>query len=82
MLHYYNYWGQLRMLIQIIGKQIQKRRKLLKITQSDLSEISGVSLRTIKAIEKGEVNPTVEILNRVLGPLGLTLTTTERVGHE
>ena len=68
--------------IQTIGKQIQERRKLLKITQGDLSEISGVSLRTIKALEKGEVNPTVEILIRVLEPLGLTLTTSERVKHE
>ena len=61
---------------------MQRRRKLLKITQNDLSEISGVSLRTIKAIEKGKVNPTVAILNRVFDPLGLTLTTTERVKHE
>jgi transcriptional regulator with XRE-family HTH domain len=70
------------MSTQIVGKQIRKRRKLLKITQSDLSEISGVSLRTIKAIEKGEANPTVEILNRVLEPVGLTLVTTERIKHE
>jgi putative transcriptional regulator len=70
------------MFIQTIGKQIQERRRLLKITQGDLSEISGVSLRTIKSLEKGEVNPTVEILTRVLEPLGLKLTTTERVNHE
>ncbi|MBN1309096.1 MAG: helix-turn-helix transcriptional regulator [Chitinispirillaceae bacterium] len=65
-----------------IGKQTKSRRKQLKITQSDLSEISGVSLRTIKAIEKGEANPTIDILNRILEPLGLILVTTERVKHE
>ena len=70
------------MSTQIIGKQIQRRRKLLKITQKDLSEISGVSLRTIKAIEEGEANPTVEILNRILKPLGLALITTERIKNE
>lgn len=32
---------------------IKDRRVLLNITQQDLAEISGVSLRTIKAIEKG-----------------------------
>jgi putative transcriptional regulator len=67
---------------QQIGKDIRARRKLLKITQSDLSEISGVSLRTIKAIEKGTGNPTVEILFRVLEALGLKLVTTERIKHE
>jgi transcriptional regulator with XRE-family HTH domain len=70
------------MSAQTIGKQILERRRLLKITQSDLSEISGVSLRTIKAIEKGAANPTVEILDRVLEPLGLTLITAERIKHE
>lgn len=70
------------MASQVIGKEIQKRRKLLKITQSDLSEISGVSLRTIKAIEKGAANPTVGILTRVLETLGLALVTTERIKHE
>ena len=70
------------MLNQIIGKQIRDQRLLLKITQNDLSEISGISLRTIKAIEKGKGNPTVETLNRVLEPLGLTLITAQRIKHE
>ena len=70
------------MSTQIIGKRVKGRRKLLKITQNDLSEISGVSLRTIKAVEEGEANPTVEILNRILKPLGLTLNTTERIKNE
>jgi putative transcriptional regulator len=66
----------------LIGKQIQKRRKLLKITQKDLSEISGVSLRTIKAVEEDKANPTVENLSRILKTLGLILTTIDRVKNE
>jgi transcriptional regulator with XRE-family HTH domain len=65
-----------------IGKDIQKRRRLLRITQNDLAEISGVSLRTIKSIEKGESNSTIEILSRVLEPLGLTLVARERLTDE
>jgi transcriptional regulator with XRE-family HTH domain len=65
-----------------IGKDIQKRRRLLRITQNDLAEISGVSLRTIKSIEKGEANSTIEILLRVLEPLGLTLVARERLTDE
>lgn len=64
-----------------IGQQVKERRRLLKITQKDLSEISSVSLRTIKAIEKNGANPTVEILDRILEPLGLTLVTSERIKH-
>jgi len=70
------------MSTQIIGKQIKERRRLLKITQTDLSELAGVSLRTIKAIETGDGNPTIENVNRILTPLGLTLITTERIKHE
>lgn len=65
-----------------IGKQIRVRRKRLKVLQRDLAEISGVSLRTVKTVEKGDANPTLEILTRLLEPLGLKLTTTERISHE
>jgi putative transcriptional regulator len=61
------------------GKQIKLRRKLLKTTQVALAELSGVSLRTIKAVENNMGNPTVEILNKILEPIGMTLCTKERV---
>jgi transcriptional regulator with XRE-family HTH domain len=44
--------------------------------------LSGVSLRTIKAIEKGSANPTLELLLRILDPLGLSIDITERVHNE
>lgn len=65
-----------------IGKDIKARRRLFKITQNDLSEISGVSLRTIKAIEKGGTNATLAVLLRVLEPLGRTLCIKERIDNE
>jgi|LAHU01.1.fsa_nt_gb y4mF family transcriptional regulator len=70
------------MPIKKIGKQIQERRKVLQITQADLAEISGVSLRTVKAIEAGDANPTIDILNRVLKPLGLLVSTANRSKNE
>ena len=72
----------LTMIEPQITEAIQKRRKLLKITQRDLAEISGVSLRTVKALETGDANPTLEILARVLEPLGLRIITAERVTNE
>ncbi|MDD5675067.1 MAG: helix-turn-helix domain-containing protein [Chitinivibrionales bacterium] len=65
-----------------LSKDIRKRRKFLKISQGDLAEISGVSLRTIKAIEEGDANPTLRNVSRVLEPLGLALVTAERVQNE
>jgi len=49
------------------------RRSLLKISQMDLSEITGISLRSLKDIETGKGNPTIDQLNKILGPLGLTI---------
>ena len=52
---------------------IKGRRVLLNITQQDLSDISGVSLRTIKAIEKGNGNPSIDTLRKIADALGLEL---------
>jgi len=52
---------------------IKDRRVLLNITQQDLADISGVSLRTIKAIEKGNGNPSIDTLRKVADALGLEL---------
>lgn len=65
-----------------LGKQIASRRKQLNISQADLAEMSGVSLRTLSAIENGDANPSIDVLSRVLEPLGLVITLQERVIHE
>ncbi len=65
-----------------LGKQIVNRRKQLKITQADLAEMSGVSLRTVNSIENGNANPSIDVLSRVLEPIGLIITLQERVIHE
>lgn len=65
-----------------IGEIIKKRRKLLKITQNDLSEISGVSLRSLKDIETGKGNPTISQLLKILNSLGLKLNITAKNENE
>lgn len=57
-----------------LGKQIKARRKLLKITQSQLADLSGVGINTLTKIERGEGNPTLDKVNAVLDTLGLVLT--------
>ena len=55
------------------GMAIRKRRQSLKITQSLLADISGVARHTITDIESGKGNPTIEVIRKLLAPLGLKL---------
>jgi y4mF family transcriptional regulator len=59
--------------LSYIGAEIKKRRKLLKITQNDLAEISEVSIRSLKDIETGKGNPTIIQLLKILDTLGLVI---------
>ena len=55
------------------GEIIKQRRTLLKVSQQDLADISGVGLRTIKLIESGAGNPSVSTLQKIGLVLGLEL---------
>jgi transcriptional regulator with XRE-family HTH domain len=54
-------------------KALKDRREALKVNQEYLAELSGVSLRTLKAIESGKGNPTFETLNKLAEVLGMEL---------
>lgn len=56
-----------------IGNSILERRKFLKITQEDLADISGISERTLRSIEKGEANPEMDSLLKICEVLGLSI---------
>lgn len=55
------------------GEIIKSRRSILGISQQDLADISGVGLRTIKMIEVGKGNPSVDTLQKIGRVLGLEL---------
>ncbi|WP_235689747.1 helix-turn-helix transcriptional regulator [Fulvivirga lutea] len=63
----------LGMDIKKIGETVKERRKFLKITQEDLAEISGISERTLRDIEKGSANPELASLMKLCEVLGLEL---------
>jgi len=52
---------------------IKKRRKTLGISQQDLSEMSGVSLPTVKDIERGIANPSLSTISKLLDVLGMEI---------
>ena len=47
---------------------------MLRITQRTLAELSGVGINTLTKIERGEANPTLAVLGKILDTLGLRLT--------
>lgn len=57
-----------------IGKIIKERRKSLKVNQLELSELAGVDINTLVAIERGEGNPKLATLLSILDTLGLQMT--------
>ncbi|RIH67170.1 transcriptional regulator [Mariniphaga sediminis] len=56
-----------------IGKQIKERRKVLRITQPDLAEMAGISINTLYKIERGQANPTIQIVNKIAEILGMEI---------
>ena len=68
--------------MQKLGAQIAQRRKYFNISQTDLAEMAGVSLRTVSGIENGSANPSHDVLYISLEILGFTITLQERVIHD
>ncbi|GAB3193657.1 transcriptional regulator with XRE-family HTH domain [Pontibacter aydingkolensis] len=50
---------------------LKHRRNILQLRQEDVAEIAGISLRTLRAIENGTANPSIETLQKLLEVLGL-----------
>ncbi len=61
------------MLVNTIAETIKKRRKELEITQSHLSELSSISVNTIYKLERGQGNPSLEIIQKLMDVLGLEI---------
>lgn len=57
-----------------IATDIKKRRMRLGISQQDLAEFAGVGIATVKDIERGKGNPSLQTLQKLLEVLGLEMT--------
>lgn len=55
------------------GDLIKERRAVLRLTQQDLSDYTGISLRIIKSVESEKGNPSLKTLEKVAEVLGLEL---------
>lgn len=54
-------------------KIIKERRAILGLTQQDLSDYTGLSLRFIKSLEAGKGNPSIQSLDKIASVLGLEI---------
>ena len=52
---------------------IKERRNMLGLTQQDLADYTGLSLRIIKSIESGKGNPSIGTLGKIAEVLGLEI---------
>ena len=56
-----------------IIRQLKNRRESVGITQETLADLSGVGLRTLKQLESGKGNPTLQTMAQIADVLGLEL---------
>lgn len=61
------------MLVKQLGETIRNRRKELSITQPHLAELAKVSTNTLYKLERGQGNPSLEVLNKLTEVLGMEL---------
>ena len=52
---------------------LKMRRNRLQVNQESLALLTGVSLRTIKQLESGKGNPTLETIQKLADVLGLEI---------
>ena len=62
------------MLVKTLGETIKNRRKELSITQPHLAELAKVSTNTLYKLERGQGNPSLDVLNKLAEVLGMELT--------
>jgi transcriptional regulator with XRE-family HTH domain len=61
------------MLVKQLGEIIKTRRKELKITQPHLAELAEVSTNTLYKLERGQGNPSLEVLKKLAEVLGMEI---------
>jgi len=62
------------MSIKQLGETIKNRRKELSITQPHLAELAKLSTNTLYKLERGQGNPSFEVLHKLAEVLGMEIT--------
>ncbi|TDW96073.1 DNA-binding XRE family transcriptional regulator [Dinghuibacter silviterrae] len=54
-----------------IGAILRERRELLGLLQTQLADLSRISIRTIQLVERGKGNPSLDTLVKLAETLGM-----------
>ena len=68
-------------IAEVVAAQVRARRAVLRLTQHDLAQLSGVSERFVRFVEQGKPSLQLDSLVAVLETLGLELKVTARTSH-
>ena len=60
-------------LAAYFGPAVRKHRELLRISQDDLADRSGLDRTYISGVERGVRNPTLQVMQRLAEALGSDL---------
>ena len=60
-------------IAQQVGKRIRILRRRKKLTQEELAEKIKIHVSTLGRIERGESNPPLHTLNKIIQALGASL---------
>ena len=63
---------------EVLGPLIRSRRKELALTQTELADVAGTTLRFISELERGKPTAQLDGVLRVLAALGIRLEATPR----
>lgn len=58
----------------VIHQQLREQRHRLDLTQQEVAELSGLSVRLLRELEAGRANPGLRQLEKLAMVLNLTLT--------
>jgi transcriptional regulator with XRE-family HTH domain len=64
-----------------LGSFIREKRKKLKITQSDLAEVSNMTAKALSDIENLKADPKLSSVEKLLDNLGYKLKIIDRVSQ-
>jgi transcriptional regulator with XRE-family HTH domain len=58
---------------QLLGRRIRELRKARNLTQEQFGERTGINYKYLGAVERGQENPTVKVLERIARVLRVEL---------
>ena len=59
--------------LMTLPEVMKSRRKTLSLSQQDLAEMAGIGVSTIKDIERGQGNPSLATISKILEVLGMEM---------